>query len=50
MRCYTERKEKVNNNNNEPFNPSDEENQVAVDLGAVDELVDVARVDGLRRV
>lgn len=33
-----------------PFDPCDEEHQVAVDFGAVDELVDVAGVDRLRRL
>lgn len=33
-----------------PFNACDEEHQVSVDLGAVDESVDVAGVDGLRRL
>lgn len=33
-----------------PFNPSDEENQVAVDFGAVDEFVDVAGVHRLSRL
>lgn len=33
-----------------PFDPRDEEHQVAVDFGAVDELVDVAGVDRLRRL
>lgn len=33
-----------------PFNACDEEHQVSVDLCAVDESVDVAGVDGLRRL
>lgn len=33
-----------------PFDPGDEEHQVAVDFGAVDELVDVVGVDRLRRL
>lgn len=33
-----------------PFDPSDEEHQVAVDFGAVDKLVDVAGVNRLRRL
>lgn len=30
-----------------PFNPGDEKHQVAIDLGTVDESVNVAGVDGL---
>lgn len=33
-----------------PFDPGDEEHQVAVDFGAVDKLVDVAGVNRLRHL
>lgn len=33
-----------------PFNPRDEKHEVAVDLGTIDESVDVAGVDGLSRL
>lgn len=33
-----------------PFNACDEEHQISVDLGAVDESVNVAGVDGLSRL
>ena len=33
-----------------PFDSRDEEHQVAIDLGAVDKLVDVAGVHGLSRL
>lgn len=33
-----------------PFNPCDEKHKVAVDLGTIDESVNVAGVDGLSRL